>query len=193
MADGHAPLLAYHQDRVNRSRRRLLGKVPRLDLSALLAAADAPARGVFKWRVEYGKTVAAQSFIPYEIKSVTSLQLVETTDLDYSHKYTDRAAIRRYFDARGAADDVLMTQHGYLTDASYANVALYDGKRWFTPAWPLLRGTRRQALLDRGVIQPSLIRARDLGAFRSVRLINAMMVWDESPTVDIARVAPPAS
>ena len=46
----------------------------------------------------------------------------------------------------------LIVKDGYLTDTSIANIALYDGYTWFTPAHPLLRGTKRAELLNKQLI-----------------------------------------
>ncbi len=183
--DGKANLLPYHQRRIDRSRRTHFPKSPVIKLEKLLEEIDLPRKGLYKLRIEYGATLIKKELIPYHPRPITSLKLVDAEKVAYGRKYADRSGIRRCLEKKGHCDDILMVQHGHLTDASYANIALFDGKHWHTPAWPLLRGTRREMLLEKGIIRPSVIRARDLKSFKSIRLMNAMLPWEEGPTLDI--------
>jgi Aminotransferase class IV. len=54
---------------------------------------------------------------------------------------------------------------------------LFDGKDWFTPKLPLLRGTCRTALIDNGIIKEKDIRPEELSSYSFVRLFNAMIKW----------------
>lgn len=69
----------------------------------------------------------------------------------------------------------LIVRRGLLTDTSIANIALFDGKDWFTPKLPLLRGTCRTALIDNGIIKEKDIRPEELSSYSFVRLFNAMI------------------
>ena len=89
---------------------------------------------------------------------------------------------------KGNCDDVLLVQRGHVTDTSYANVALFDGSNWYTPAWPLLRGTRREKLIENGTLKASVIRERDLHNFQTLRLVNAMLPWGAGPELAMDKV-----
>lgn len=78
---------------------------------------------------------------------------------------------------KGMADDILIVRNGYLTDTSIANVALYDGDTWFTPAHPLLRGTKRSEFLDRQLIVEKDIPQICLKDYSHIMLFNAMIDW----------------
>jgi 4-amino-4-deoxychorismate lyase len=186
--DGHAELLPYHQQRIDRSRRIYYAKSPALKLEKLLNTLEIPTKGLYKLRIEYGVGLLKQEIIPYHARAVSSLRLVNADKVAYGRKYANRSQIRQCLEKKGHCDDILMVQHGYLTDSSYANIALFDGKHWHTPAWPLLRGTRREMLLQKKIIRPSVIRVRDLKSFQSIRLMNAMLRWEEGPTLDISEV-----
>lgn len=186
--NGYADLLPYHQRRVDRSRRALFGKPPALKLEKLLAGVELPSSGLYKLRIEYGVEVLKTELLPYTPHAITSLKLVEAEGFAYGKKFADRSGIRKCLEKKGHCDDILMVQQGHLTDASYANIALFDGRHWYTPAWPMLRGTRREQLLDLGVIRPIVIRARDLDNFGKLRLMNAMLPWEEAPTLDCAAI-----
>ncbi|MCP9235077.1 aminotransferase class IV [Lewinella sp. JB7] len=183
LIDGQLPLLDLHQRRVDRSRRTHYPKAPAFRLNAITEDLPLPATGEYKLRLIYGAELDSWEIQPYTIRPVGSLQVVHADDLCYGRKYADRSAINGLFNRRGTCDDIIIVQRSHLTDASYANLALFDGNHWYTPAWPLLRGTRRELLIKNKVLRPSVIRLRDIPHFHSIRLINSMMEWEDSPTV----------
>ena len=188
LVDGKAPLLHRHQARVDRSRQRYYGKASAFRLRDVLEELNLPREGVHKLRLLYRAGLEHHEVVPYAVRPVNSLRVVPADELTYCRKYADRSGIERLFARRDNCDDILMVQRGHVTDSSYANLAFYDGSRWYTPAWPLLRGTRRAELIERGVLQPTVIRIKDLPHFEQVRLLNGMMEWEEGPTVRITAV-----
>jgi 4-amino-4-deoxychorismate lyase len=80
---------------------------------------------------------------------------------------------------------VILTHKGFIKDASYANLAFFDGKTWMTPSQPLLMGTRRASLINAKTIIESPIQVKELEKFSFVKCINAMMLWEESPMIKI--------
>ena len=174
--NGRALSLPYHQKRVNESLLLTGGGSVRLFLAGLLGNLPTT-EGVFKARIVYDNAgkVLEQSLSPYSPKKVRTLRLVECDDIDYSLKYADRTILNALAARAGSADEIIIVRHGKLTDTSYSNIALYDGGNWFTPRYPLLRGTMRQRLLDEGVIQEADITPADLERYSQVSLINAMM------------------
>ena len=101
-------------------------------------------------------------------------------DIDYACKSTDRSALNRLFARRGAYDDILIVRRHLLTDTSIANIALFDGSHWHTPQHPLLKGTKRAELLDKGILTEKDIRMEELPAYSTIRLFNAMIDWGEA-------------
>ncbi len=173
---------------MDRSRQRYYAKSPAFKLAHILEELDLPESGVYKLRLLYRAGLEQHTIEPYTINSVTSLQIVEADDLRYGRKYADRSDIESLFRRRKECDDILIIQQNHVTDSSYANLALHDGSRWYTPAWPLLRGTRRAELIASKVLHPSVIRLRDLPHFEKIRLVNSMMVWEEAPTICMSAV-----
>ncbi len=96
--------------------------------------------GIHKCRIVYGKEVEEVTYAPYQMRQVSSLHLVVSDTIDYTYKSAHREELNALYAQKGMADDILIVRNGYLTDTSIANVALYDGDTWFTPAHPLLRG-----------------------------------------------------
>lgn len=168
--------LDYHAARFNRT-RAAFGKD-----SALVALSDMvsppSAEGVYKCRVVYGEEIEEVTYAPYRMREVSSLRLIASDTIDYTYKSADRSQLNALFGQRGRADDVLIVRNGYLTDTSIANVALYDGNKWCTPAFPLLKGTKRAELLDKGLIVEREITWLQLGCFSRIMLFNALIDWE---------------
>lgn len=175
--EGRIMNLPYHQKRLDRTMRHLSAEKT-IYLSEILS--DTSAEGIRKVRVVYDRHgIVEVTEAPYIIRKVDSLRLIEDNDIDYSCKSTDRTQLTRLFEQRGEADDVLIVRNGLLTDTSIANIALFDGKEWATPAFPLLEGTKRAALLDQHLLVERNIPASELCHYRKIRLFNALIAWGQ--------------
>lgn len=173
---GKACNLSYHNDRLNRTRNHFRPGCDRIELEEYLNL-TAEMDGM-RCRVVYDVDgIKEVGYAAYTMRPVRSLRLVYSDDIDYTYKSTDRDALNRLFACRGERDDVLIVRRGLLTDTSIANIALFDGKEWFTPQSPLLKGTCRSMLLDHGIIKEKDIRREELSSYLRVRLFNAMIEW----------------
>lgn len=170
----HAPL---HDRRMNDTRRAFFGPVPDLHVTDFFRPEAYTERT--RCRLTYARDVVRVEYFPYRVRPVHRLQLVVRNDLDYRYKRADRRVLDEAFALRGRADDVLIVRHGLLTDTSIANIALWDGCEWHTPARPLLEGTQRRHLLDTGQIKETDIPAASLGSYRHIRLLNALIPFGE--------------
>ena len=176
--------LPYHEQRIHCTQRDLFGKATITRLADQIAVPEQAQKGLYKCRIIYQHTIEQVEFIPYQHRSIRTLRRVYCNTIDYRHKYEDRRSLNELFARRGDCDDILIIKNGLVTDTSYANIAFFDGQRWVTPAEPLLRGTQRQYLLDRGMIEQEIIREADLSDFQQFRLINALL-GAEHPAQDI--------
>lgn len=111
----------------------------------------------------------------YRMRAISSLRLVTCDDIDYAYKSADRSRLEQLLGQRGNADEIIIVRNGLLTDTSYSNIALFDGTMWVTPKTPLLKGTMRQAMLDKGLLVERDITPEYCWSCREVSLINAMM------------------
>lgn len=146
-----------------------------IDLRALISPQSLA--GVYKCRVVYGKEIEEITYVPYQMRDISSLRLVVADTVDYTYKSTNRENLNALYAQRKTADDVLIVKDGCLTDTSIANVAFYDGKVWCTPSHPLLRGTKRAELLDKKIIVEKDIPQAHLGKYSKIMLFNAMIDW----------------
>ena len=135
------------------------------------------------------ETLLDISFEKYQPKRVESLQLVEASP-DYFFKYADRKEMSRLLEQKGAADEILITCNGIITDTTFSNVAFCQGYQLFTPDSYLLNGTKRQQLLRQGVITERRISRETLHEYESVCLINAMLDVGDTIPVPISSIIP---
>ncbi|MEA3434781.1 MAG: aminotransferase class IV family protein [Campylobacterota bacterium] len=168
--DGEVSNLSYHQSRCNESRKALFSSTDILDLSSII---QAPPKGLYRCRILYNKKIHSIEYIPYTPKEIHILKIV-SSDLEYTYKYANRDALNKLLLSQPDGDDILIEKHGYITDTSIANIAFYDGKQWFTPEKPLLKGTIRAKLLDEGVLHTRKIKREDIKNYTQVALMNAM-------------------
>jgi 4-amino-4-deoxychorismate lyase len=168
--------LSFHEERMNRSRFELFGKSDFIRLADHLSIPQYSSK-IIRCKVIYEQSVLSVAYSPYEPAKIRTLKLVDAGTLDYEYKYLDRNQLTSLIDKR-VADDILIVRNGCITDASFANIAFTDGKQWFTPDTPMLKGTMRENLLKTGIIQTERITAGDLRQFKSFRLINAMLGFE---------------
>lgn len=134
----------------------------------------------YKARVVYGEQgVETVEYAPYSMRNINSMQVVEDDTITYDYKSTDRSRLNALIEKKGSSDEIIIVKHGLLTDTSFANLAIFDGKRWITPRHPLLPGTKRAALLDKGIIHEADVTLEDLRKANNVSLFNAMIEFGE--------------
>ena len=169
--DGEVFNLSYHQARCDESRKALFDSTDRLNLSSLI---QAPPKGLYRCRILYDEKMYSIEYIPYSPKEIHTLKIV-SSDLEYDHKYANRNTLNKLRQSEPDADDILIEKHGYLTDTTIANIAFYNGKQWFTPEKPLLKGTMRAKLLDEGFLHTRKIKKEEITDYTHVALMNAMI------------------
>lgn len=172
---------------MNTSRKILLGSRNYIDLKELLSVPSGCSSGIFKCRVSYDQYIHKIEFEKYKIRKIKTLQLVIADNIDYSHKFADRSLIERLKKSTDA-DEILIVKNGKITDTSFSNIVFFDGKKWITPDCPLLKGTRRQELLDKGIIHERKICPDYLGKFNKAKLINVMLDLEESPEIEMKNI-----
>lgn len=182
--------LLYHQNRMNNSRKVLFKCKDELNLFSLLQNSfkNISDNKLYKCRIIYNSEVKKIEFIPYKIPDINQLKLVSSDEIDYSHKYLDRKQINLLLAQKGKADDIIIVKNELITDSSTANLLFYNGNQWLTPAFPLLLGTQRASLLEQEKIQVADIHPSDLHNFQKIRLINAMLRFEDEVDVLIVKV-----
>lgn len=145
--------------------------------------------GVVKCRVVYDTDKIVEiSYSKYTLPVIKSLQIVECSSIDYHLKYENREAIKALTAQRGTSDDIMITQHGYITDTSFCNIVFENRDGLFTPRKALLRGTKRQLLLDNGIVTERDITVDQLNNYHTVHLINAMIELEDGVKIEYADI-----
>lgn len=186
--DGRAPLLPYHQARVDRTFAGFYPGQPPLDLRRLLEETSFPA-GRIKWRILYNHRTAKTELGPFPERDISRLQIMEANDLDYTYKFTERDQLDvLYQNKADTADEILILRNGFFTDAYYYNLVFKFGDALLTPREPLLPGVMRAYYLEQGQIQLADIRLADLADAEGVYLINALHPLERAPFIRRERI-----
>ena len=175
---GKARHLSRHDFRMNATRKKFFGNVPDVQLKDYIVPLQTDG-GRIRCRVTYAQDILDIEYFPYRIRPVHTLKLIEGSTTDYRYKYADRSALDALFAQRGKADDILIVRNGLLTDTSIANIALWDGLHWYTPAHPLLKGTHRARLLYEGILTERDIPVEEIKQYQKICLFNAMLHFGE--------------
>ena len=172
LKDGQLQNIEYHNARMTTSRFFLSGNINSIDVSRTFFIPTEYRTGEYRCKVIYENDVEEVSFIPYTEKPIKKLKLVDIGRWSYQYKYADRSFLNNLLAEHPDVDEVIMTQNGFITDCTIANLAFYDGENWFTPSTPLLRGTKRSQLLHRALITERIIKVEDISQYEGVCLIN---------------------
>jgi 4-amino-4-deoxychorismate lyase len=103
-------------------------------------------------------------------------------DFSYDFKFAKRDLLNNLILDN---QEVIIVKNGFLTDTTYANIALKQGEKWYTPSEPLLEGTKRDFLIENKLIFPKQLHINELHHFSHIKIFNAMM---ESEAFEIAEI-----
>lgn len=180
--------LEYHQARLDRTRLNLYGLQPDWKLADIIQIPDTLQNIKYKCRVSYFEKPEKIEWSAYIPRQISKIRKVYHDDIDYTFKYENRDDLNALYAEKQDADEILIIRKGMITDSAFGNVALFDGKKWYTPSTPLLIGTQRSFLLYSGIIFEEEIRESDLSKFSHIRLFNAMIPWDIAPELAITSI-----
>jgi 4-amino-4-deoxychorismate lyase len=183
LKNGQIQNLEFHQDRLNRTMEELFPQANKIDIQREISVPENCSTGIFKVRVLYRQFIEKIEIEPYIFRTINSLKVVHHESIDYHLKYSDRQILQELFACRGDCDDIIIVKEGFVTDSFAANLLFFDGINWFTPTTPLLRGTKRQYLLEQRIISEKKIREKDIKSFQKVGLVNAMVDFEEMPVI----------
>lgn len=171
--------LNYHQQRLENTFRSFFPQAAIPKLNLYFQQLDVPLLGLYKCRVVYDVDIQFVEFVPYTLRKINTLKLVDTDIETTQFKHENRNNYNIAFSQRENCDDVLLIRNQIITDTSYCNVAFYNGYKWLTPKTPLLFGTQRAFLLENKIISEMEISVSELKNFEKVRLFNAMIEFGE--------------
>jgi 4-amino-4-deoxychorismate lyase len=173
----------WHEARMNLSRQEVWNLHEPLLLSEIVNVPEEWKTGLVQCNVNYGPEIKSVTFKTYIKRQVKSLKLIECNDIDYHLKRADRSILDDLFSCKGDCDEIIIIKKGFITDTSISNLIFFNGENWFTPKFPLLKGTCRQRLLNEGKIYEKKIKVESLWQFIGLKLINAMRLPDEEEMI----------
>lgn len=185
--NGRVRNIAYHNARCNTTRQDIYGAKDVIDLRKSITHTPSITSKTIKCRVLYTDRIEGIQYTPYYIKPIENLRCIVDEDITYKYKSTDRHHLTKLYAQRGSCDDILIVQKGLITDTYYANVALLHNSVWYTPESPLLRGTARARLLEKGRIQTRSIHIEEISDYDKLCIFNAMIPF-QSIVIDTKKV-----
>lgn len=173
IVEGQPQFLAFHNQRVNTSRKILFGRHEKLDLADFIHFP--PQKGIYRCRVIYSAQIEHIEYVEYCARIFKRFRLVEADSFQYDFKYLDRTVFDELSAGQGDVDDILIVKKGLVTDTSIANVAFWRENQWITPKTPLLQGTTRRRLLQEGQLVEGDITVEELKGISKMAIMNALI------------------
>ena len=184
LVDGNYKLINYHNKRMNETIAHFFNMDYGKSLADFLPDVKKYRQGTYKCRVIYSSNIENIEITSYFKRKIKRLKIVNLDTypfsssnklFDYSFKYKDRTCINSLLKGLDNASDILIVKHGLITDSSFSNVILFDGKKWITPTSFILNGVKRRYLVDNKMIKEKAVSINDLKDFQKISLINAML------------------
>ena len=179
--------LSYHQARINRTISALGGKTA-IHLDKIQLVHDFEKDIVYKIKCIYNLEGAYHiEKAVYHKKTIQTVSIHQAALEEYQYKYTNRNWLNEALKNAGT-DEMIILQNNMIKDGNYANLVFFNGSEWHTPLHPLLLGTHRARLIDQNKIIEKDITISDLSSYTKLKFINAMMLWEESPEIEIGHL-----
>jgi len=179
--------VSYNQARINRTVSALGGETSiQLDKTQLVH--DFEKEIVYKIKCLYNLEGAYHiEKAVYHKKTIQTVSIHQAAQEEYQYKYTNRNWLNDALKNAGT-DEMIIVQNNMIKDGNYANLVFFNGSEWHTPLHPLLLGTHRARLIDENKIIEKDITLSDLANYTILKYINAMMLWEESPEIEIGHL-----
>lgn len=179
LENGKLPLLKFHEERMNETRRIFFENAPPILLKNEIDIPEEYQKGVIKLRISYDMQIQKIDLIPYQIADHRSIKIVEISHETYSFKAEDRTLFSNAMKTNSEVDDCIFVKNGLLTDATYSNLIFFNGKQWITPEKCLLKGVKRRFLLENKLIFEAEVTLENIATFSKIGFINALRDFEK--------------
>ena len=179
IAKGLPQNVGYHIDRVKKTRLNLFNNDDTTDFEKLLSNLSLNSYQTHKLKVIYSKSIIDYQVSEYTIIPKKSIVLFEIPEIRYNFKFVNRRVFEEIENGLNPDELGIITQNGYLTDATYANIVLFDGVKYYTPDNCLLEGTKRAQLISQKKICKARIHINELKKYKYLQIINAMIELED--------------
>jgi len=133
--------------------------------------------GDWRVRVTYNQFgIQNIEYFPIKERSFKKFKLIDI-NFNYQFKYKKR---NKFLELNYEnCDEIILIKNNLITDTAISNIAFFTGNEWLTPKYPLLKGTKRQKLLEKGFLKEANIHKGDLKYFKKIAMINAILGFKE--------------
>jgi 4-amino-4-deoxychorismate lyase len=169
--DGEIQNLKFHNKRLNSTIKKIYNIHADIDLKEYINQKDL---SLERCKVIYSKKVESIEFFPLKPRTFKSFKIINS-DIEYPFKSTNREELNTLFEQREKCDDIIIVKDGLISDTTIANIAIFDGLKWYTPKNPLLYGTQRAKLLKDKMIIEKDIKLKDMKNIVHFAIINALV------------------
>jgi 4-amino-4-deoxychorismate lyase len=168
--------LKYHQQRINKTFSFFKWKNP-INLYEIFPQKNS------RMRITYtSKGIKTIEYFPLKQREFKTFKITPIS-FNYRFKYKNR----KKFDIPKNTDELILVKNHLITDTTISNLAFFDSKEWLTPKYPLLEGTKRAELIEKGVLKEANIHTSDLKYFEKMAMINAILGFYVIDDFDIIR------
>jgi 4-amino-4-deoxychorismate lyase len=179
--------ISYHQARINRT-VSALGRNTSIQLDKIQIEGKFEKDILYKIKCLYNLEGAFHiEKEVYNKKIIQTVSIHQAAQEEYQFKYTNRSWLNDALKKSGT-DEIIIIQNNIVKDGNYANLIFFDGNEWHTPMHPLLLGTHRARLIEENKITEKVIKLSALANYTTLKYINAMMLWEESPEIEIGQI-----
>jgi 4-amino-4-deoxychorismate lyase len=184
--DGKAQHLDFHQMRVNETFDQFFQEWEPFDVEELVSTQTLPATGTHRLRITYQEDPETIEILPYTKKEIKRFAFVDTGEIDYGFKWSERGFFQTFLEAHPEADEVIFVKDGKIQDCSMANLAFLKEGIWYTPEDPLHWGTTRARLIIEEEIEETDILVEELASYERVCLINVFRPLSMENSLSVA-------
>ena len=141
----------------------------------------------FRLRITYSYNgIRNIETFPIQKREFNKFKVIDI-NFDYFLKKKNRKHFSILHSKFSAFDEFILIKNGLVTDTTISNLAFFDSKEWLTPKYPLLQGTKRAELIEKGVLKEINIHTSDLKYFEKMAMINAILGFYVIEEFDIIR------
>lgn len=176
LLDGELLHLPYHAARLEWSLGQEYPITPFAD--TIYKEADRLGATKGKWRasVTYDlEGIKSIRLVQYQLPQIAGFRLIDIEENFYAKKWADRSRLEQYKVLLPQGIEPIFVLNSQITDTSFTNILLERDSKLYTPSAPLLRGTKREQLLEKGAILPIPLPQKELHTYEQIHLINAML------------------
>jgi 4-amino-4-deoxychorismate lyase len=180
--NSHPYNLQYHNRRLNNTLKKFFPDAKEIDLFKIL---NPPLdNNLYRCKIIYSDKIESINYYPYVMRKFNSFKMIQSS-IKYQYKSTSREIIDQLVAKKEQCDDIIIHDKSIIKDTSIANIAIYDGLKWYTPTTPLLKGTYRSYLLENKLILEKYVKIEDIKNSTKLAIMNAMVGFYELKNIKI--------